>query len=38
MSGLDLAGLLNHLVDRQHDDLQQARPDAVMLPSVNTIS
>ena len=36
---LDVAGLLNRLVDRQHDDLQQARvPDAVMLPSVNTIS
>ena len=24
MSGLDVAGLLNRLVDRQHDDLQQA--------------
>jgi len=28
MSGLDVAGLLNRLVDRQHDDLQQARADA----------
>jgi len=24
MSGLDVAGLLNRLVDRRHDDLQQA--------------
>ena len=24
MSGLDVAGLLNRLVDRQHDDLQRA--------------
>jgi len=24
MSGLDVAGLLNRLVDRQHDDFQQA--------------
>jgi len=28
MSGLDVAGLLNRLVDRQHDDLQQARTEA----------
>jgi len=28
MSDLDVAGLLNRLVDRQHDDLQQARADA----------
>ena len=28
MSGLDVASLLNRLVDRQHDDLQQARADA----------
>jgi len=24
MSGLDVVGLLNRLVDRQHDDLQQS--------------
>ena len=28
MSGSDVAGLLNRIVDRQHDDLQQARADA----------
>jgi len=28
MSGLNVAGLLNRLVDQQHDDLQQARADA----------
>jgi len=28
MSGLDVAGLLNRLVDCQHDDLQQARAEA----------
>jgi len=28
VSGLDVASLLNRLVDRQHDDLQQARTEA----------
>jgi len=28
MSGLNVAGLLNRLVDQQHDDLQQAGADA----------
>jgi len=28
ISGLDVVGLLNRLVDRQHDDLQQARAEA----------
>ena len=28
VSGLDVAGLLNRLVDRQHDDLQQATAEA----------